>query len=385
MSETLARFQSLIRKVPVSAREYYQMDMEARQNAFTVSKVARIEQIKKIQKSLAEALKEGTSLDNWKNLNFPTLKKLDEAHQEVVFRNAIQDSYAKGRYSQQTKHSTSRPYLQYITAGDHRVRPSHRALDGKTFPIHHSFWETNYPPNGHRCRCTTISLTSKEAEQLGIDTEIPPSEVEWKSHNGKQQYQPILDQWDKETKHVYQQQMKQLEIPQTLFTYRKGKNLEEIKTHFNEIGLKARLGMNLPLAQSAEQSLFLLFGAGLLHFKSIEIQSSFFVENQQKEIPLLLKDQNLYLNSAVLPKFSPAQQLEIILQAGLEQAMIELRPVWWKNLQPIEPENLSYVQSKLGKITTWREVILVVMQKQVLGEEIPHKLKNLLANQGMLL
>lgn len=48
--------------------------------------------------------------------------------------------------------------LQYRTAGDSRVREEHRALDLVTLPAKHAFWETYYPPNGWRCRCTVIQV-----------------------------------------------------------------------------------------------------------------------------------------------------------------------------------------------------------------------------------
>ncbi|GAD07595.1 phage head morphogenesis protein, SPP1 gp7 family [Porphyromonas crevioricanis] len=48
--------------------------------------------------------------------------------------------------------------LQYRTVGDSRVREEHRALDLVTLPTRHAFWETYYPPNGWRCRCTVIQV-----------------------------------------------------------------------------------------------------------------------------------------------------------------------------------------------------------------------------------
>ena len=45
------------------------------------------------------------------------------------------------------------PNLKYVTAGDERVRKSHRILHGVVKPINDPFWLQNYPPNGYRCRC----------------------------------------------------------------------------------------------------------------------------------------------------------------------------------------------------------------------------------------
>lgn len=48
--------------------------------------------------------------------------------------------------------------LQYRTAGDDKVRPSHAALNGVTLPMSDSFWESYYPPNGWGCRCTVVQV-----------------------------------------------------------------------------------------------------------------------------------------------------------------------------------------------------------------------------------
>lgn len=47
------------------------------------------------------------------------------------------------------------PNLIYDTAGDERVRESHRAMDGKVFAIDDPIWDTWMPPNGYNCRCIT--------------------------------------------------------------------------------------------------------------------------------------------------------------------------------------------------------------------------------------
>lgn len=48
--------------------------------------------------------------------------------------------------------------LQYVTAGDSRVRADHVALDGVTLPVDDPFWSIAYPPNGWNCRCTVIKV-----------------------------------------------------------------------------------------------------------------------------------------------------------------------------------------------------------------------------------
>jgi SPP1 gp7 family putative phage head morphogenesis protein len=48
--------------------------------------------------------------------------------------------------------------LQYRTAGDERVRETHRVLQDVTLPPSDPFWEKYFPPNGWRCRCTAVQV-----------------------------------------------------------------------------------------------------------------------------------------------------------------------------------------------------------------------------------
>lgn len=48
--------------------------------------------------------------------------------------------------------------LQYRTAGDDRVRASHAVLQDTTLPPSDPFWDKYFPPNGWRCRCTTVQV-----------------------------------------------------------------------------------------------------------------------------------------------------------------------------------------------------------------------------------
>jgi SPP1 gp7 family putative phage head morphogenesis protein len=63
--------------------------------------------------------------------------------------------------------------LQYQTVGDDRVRPAHAALDGTIKPVDDPFWDTLYPPNSWRCRCTVIQLPTDtpEVEPTGYPDE----------------------------------------------------------------------------------------------------------------------------------------------------------------------------------------------------------------------
>ena len=74
---------------------------------------------------------------------------------------AIHAAQAAARWAQ-FEEDGDRYDLQYRTAGDERVRESHRALDGITLPPSDPFWEENYPPNGWNCRCTAVQVPHRD-------------------------------------------------------------------------------------------------------------------------------------------------------------------------------------------------------------------------------
>lgn len=61
------------------------------------------------------------------------------------------------------------PYLEYVTAGDNRVRDSHRAIAGVCEKVGSEFWNRYYPPNGWRCRCSVRQHSQREVESRGLN------------------------------------------------------------------------------------------------------------------------------------------------------------------------------------------------------------------------
>lgn len=72
------------------------------------------------------------------------------------------------------------PLLQYVTAGDNRVRPEHAAWDGIIKPVDDPFWDTRTPLNGYNCRCETRQLEAGEVTNLGKHLEKVKRETKGK-------------------------------------------------------------------------------------------------------------------------------------------------------------------------------------------------------------
>lgn len=169
--EALAFWRS---KVPMSAKEFYGLADEQRTNAFTVSGLMDLDQIKEVYRSFEKVLAEGMSFGQWKSglahiwedrgWTGKKAWRLDN-----VFRTNAQTAYAVGRHEQMMGSAAARPYWRYIATQDSRTRPTHMGMHGLVFHYKNGFWETHYPPNGYRCRCTVQTLSKRQVEKLGYE------------------------------------------------------------------------------------------------------------------------------------------------------------------------------------------------------------------------
>jgi SPP1 gp7 family putative phage head morphogenesis protein len=132
--------------------------------SFSIATKAAISQLQGVKDSLDYAMKNGLSYDEW--LATPAAWSLDlpDYRKENIFRTNLQGNYMRGKWEQFMENKANRPYLMYDAINDNRVRPSHLAMDGTIRAIDDQFWATSSPPNGYRCRCSLITLTSDQAK-----------------------------------------------------------------------------------------------------------------------------------------------------------------------------------------------------------------------------
>lgn len=155
---------------------YYALTAEKRAQAFTVSNLAKLDQVQRVADALAKAQAQGQTLGEFQRWAKTQDWQLPKHHLETVYRNAAQTAYQAGHWRDFEENAKDRPYLMYDAINDSRVRPSHLALDGIIKPVGDVFWKTHACPNGHRCRCTLRSLTRAEAMQKGGVTQSVPAE-----------------------------------------------------------------------------------------------------------------------------------------------------------------------------------------------------------------
>lgn len=169
-------------KFPLTAKEFYSLQEEYKNKAFTVANYSNVKIIEEFQRVLLKAIEGGKTMQEFKSemnnfLEEHGYKGLTNYRADVIFRTNIQTAYNVGHYKSMTAPSVKklRPYWKYVAVDDGHTRPTHRAMNGKVFPADHPIWDTWYPPNGFRCRCQVVTLSKRQVEERGltIEEEIP--------------------------------------------------------------------------------------------------------------------------------------------------------------------------------------------------------------------
>ena len=169
-------------KLDITPKEFYRLEAKYRAQAFTVSGYSSMKIIQQFHDELTKAIEDGVSMGEWKKgmddfLQRNGYTKLHPLQAENIFRTNVQTAYNVGAYEEMTNPAVlkARPYWQYDAVDDNRTRPAHRAMNGKVFPADSPVWDTWYPPNGFRCRCSVSSLSQRQVDEMGlaVETEVP--------------------------------------------------------------------------------------------------------------------------------------------------------------------------------------------------------------------
>ncbi len=165
-------------RIPVTAEVFYRIAEQYRGLAFTVSGYTKAQILKRFYDEILAALEDGNTFSEFrKNMNdflkAEGYEGLDPLQADLIFRTNIQTAYNVGHYEQMTDPGIMklRPFWQYDAVNDAHTRPSHLAMDGKVFPADSPVWNTWFPPNGFRCRCTVRTLSKRQVEARGLTVE----------------------------------------------------------------------------------------------------------------------------------------------------------------------------------------------------------------------
>ena len=217
-------------RVPVTAREFYKIADGYRNLAFTVSGYTKAQILKKFYDEILAAIEEGNTFSEFRaNMNefleSEGYEGLTPPQADNIFRTNIQTAYNVGHYEKMSSPAVAalRPYWQYNAVNDSHTRPSHLAMDGRVFPADSPVWDTWFPPNGFRCRCTVTTLSQRQVENQGlkVETETPRAgeladgrfvnimpDPQFANNPAKVRFQPDLKDYPEPLVKAYQQRQK---------------------------------------------------------------------------------------------------------------------------------------------------------------------------------
>jgi SPP1 gp7 family putative phage head morphogenesis protein len=163
--------QTFLERDIISPEEFQALSDAARTRAFTATNLATDTLVRLAYSKITVALGEGTTLREFAQAIREGEASLgisasDPAYVENVYRTNVASAYGAGRYRQITSPAVqaARPYVEYRTAGDSRVRPNHRRLNGLIFRQDDPAWPKYAPPNGFQCRCSIVVRRASDVD-----------------------------------------------------------------------------------------------------------------------------------------------------------------------------------------------------------------------------
>ena len=132
--------------------------------------------LKDFQDTLLKALKEGTTLGEFRKEFDRIVEKHGWAYNgtpgwrsRIIYETNLSTAYSAGLYEQLTDPETLEafPYWQYVHSGSRHPRLQHLAWDGLVLRADDPFWQTHFPPNGWRCGCRVRPVGHSDLKRMG--------------------------------------------------------------------------------------------------------------------------------------------------------------------------------------------------------------------------
>lgn len=142
-----------------------------------------LEQVQtRVNDLLAEAIYEGQTFKQFADAlagEAPGLgiTNQDPSYLQMVFRTNVLGAYGRGRHTAQQDPDVieARPYRQWRTTGDSRVRPEHAAFADSVWRADNPAMANLHAPGGYQCRCSVVSLESWGGELV---ESVPPDLIQ---------------------------------------------------------------------------------------------------------------------------------------------------------------------------------------------------------------
>ncbi|MBA9078954.1 phage portal protein family protein [Rufibacter quisquiliarum] len=121
----------------------------------------------------------------WNSFKKEALLKHEEynvQHLAAEYNTAVASGQGAAKW-QKFQENKEYYFLKVTTAGDNRVRGSHRKFEGITLPPDHDFWKTHWIPFDWQCRCNIIRVPRAGREATDITALELPALPKMFSHN----------------------------------------------------------------------------------------------------------------------------------------------------------------------------------------------------------
>lgn len=172
-------------KLNIPSKHWDSMLGEVHAKAFTVAGATKADLLQDLRTAVDDAISKGTTIAEFRKKFDKTVQDHGWAYKgkrgwrtRVIYDTNLRTAHAAGKWQQFQRLKDRRPYGQYLTVGDERVRPQHREWDHKVLPLDAPWWSTHYPPNDWGCRCTMRTLSQRQMEKEGlVVSKAPPIET----------------------------------------------------------------------------------------------------------------------------------------------------------------------------------------------------------------
>ncbi len=173
-----------------------EMMHEEHARAFTVAKIAKLDLLAAVQKSLDKVIRDGGTFETWKANILPELRRagwwgevsdraltgtdqtiiVNDRRLRNIYRTNIRMSIAAGRWRRFQAQKELFPYLRYRS--DHprrKPREDHLSWHGIILPVDHPWWQEHFPPNGWGCNCLPEQVSEGMLRRRGwkVTTDLP--------------------------------------------------------------------------------------------------------------------------------------------------------------------------------------------------------------------
>lgn len=171
-------------KLPEASLAWDDLAGPVHAKVFTVAGASTTAIASELHKAMVSAIDNGTTITEFRKQFDATVAKHGWTYNgkrgwrtQVIFDANMRSAHMAGRWQQLWAGRDRRPFLEYRTAGDTRVRPQHRQWNGIVRAITDAFWATFYPPNGWGCRCTVRARTQAEVDAKGLIVDTEPFQI----------------------------------------------------------------------------------------------------------------------------------------------------------------------------------------------------------------